>query len=80
MCPGAPGAGRGRSGSAKVLWPSPPYVVPIRLNRVSFSEIGMGWPLQNAQPAGAKFPANILISPMKGWAMSVSSVLVGKMP
>ena len=52
-----------RSGSAKVAWPSPPYVVPIRLKSVSFSEIASSAPSQNAHPAGAKLPPNIRISP-----------------
>src|SRR5215210_3511187 len=39
-------------------------------NRVSFSEMGSNWPSQNIQPAGAKFPANILISPTYGCAMT----------
>jgi len=30
---------------------------------VSFSEIASSWPSQNIHPAGAKLPANILISP-----------------
>src|SRR4051812_17385833 len=59
-----------RSGSANVSWPSPPYVVPISVNSTSFSEIGMSCPWQSAQPAGAKLPANILISPTYGCAMS----------
>ena len=29
-----------RSGSANVVWPSPPYVVPMSVKSVSFSEIG----------------------------------------
>src|ERR1044072_5118168 len=37
---------------------------------VSFSEIGKSWPSQNIQPAGAKLPANILISPTYGCAMT----------
>ncbi len=56
-----------RLGSAKVLCPSPPYVVPMRLNSVSYSEIGSSWPSQNIQPAGAKLPANMRISPTYGW-------------
>src|SRR5881409_3888989 len=59
-----------RSGRAKVLCPSPPYVVPIRLNSVSYSEIGSSWPSQNIHPAGAKLPANIRISPTYGCAIS----------
>src|SRR3954465_16069598 len=43
----------------------------MRLNRVSFSAIGSSWPLQNAQPAGAKLPPNIRISPTYGEDMSV---------
>jgi hypothetical protein len=35
-------------------------------NSVSFSEIGRSCPSQNIQPAGAKFPANIRISPTYG--------------
>src|SRR3954452_12496857 len=60
-----------RSGRPKVSWPSPPYVVPIRLNSTSFSEIGMSCPAHIAQPAGAKLPANILISATYGCAMAV---------
>src|SRR5262249_12803462 len=61
-----------RFGRAKVFWPSPPYVVPISWNSVSFSEIGIRAPLQNAQPAGAKLPANIRISPTNGPDISAS--------
>src|SRR5216684_246863 len=43
----------------------------MRLNSVSFSEIGMSAPLQNAHPTGAKFPANILISPINGLDMKL---------
>src|SRR3954462_4464664 len=60
-----------RFGSAKVDCPSPPYVVPMRLNSVSFSEIDSSCPSQNAQPAGAKLPPNIRISPTYGEPMSV---------
>src|SRR3954451_18003076 len=63
-----------RSGSPKVLSPSPPYVVPISWNRVSFSEIGSNCPSQNIQPAGAKLPPNIRISPTYGCAMAASLV------
>jgi len=38
-------------------------VVPISWKSVSFSEIDSSWPSQNIQPTGAKFPANIRISP-----------------
>src|SRR5947207_15969358 len=55
-----------RLGKANVVCPSPPYVVPIRLKSASFWSIGIIAPLQNAHPTGAKFPANILISPING--------------
>src|SRR6266404_4034561 len=58
-----------RLGRANVDCPSPPYVVPINWNSVSFSEIGSSWPERSIQPAGAKFPANILISPTYGCAI-----------
>src|SRR4051812_10041782 len=60
-----------RFGRPKVDWPSPPYVVPISVKSVSFSAIGTSWPSQNAQPAGAKLPPNIRISPTYGEPMSV---------
>src|SRR5436305_6001650 len=53
-------------GRAKVFWPSPPYVVPIRVNSVSFWEMGINWPWHMAQPAGAKLPPNMRISPTNG--------------
>src|SRR3954465_12372721 len=37
-------------------------------NNVSFSEIGSSCPSQNIQPAGAKLPANMRISPTYGCA------------
>jgi hypothetical protein len=36
---------------------------------VSFSEIGINDPSQKAQPAGAKLPPNIRISPINGLDM-----------
>src|SRR4051794_3578146 len=47
---------------------------------VSFSEMGSNWPSQNIQPAGAKLPANILISPTYGCANSFSLVLARENP
>src|SRR5215472_13532137 len=64
-----------RLGRLKVVCPSPPYVVPIKVNKVSFSEIGSVCPWQSAHPAGAKLPANILISPTYGVPMLVVSSL-----
>src|SRR5919201_2184601 len=64
-----------RSGRLKVVWPSPPYVVPISTKRVSFSAIDIVDPSQNAQPFGGKFPPNIRISPTYGCATATSSVL-----
>src|SRR5580693_3364321 len=55
-----------RSGRPKVVFPSPPYVVPIRVYSASYSLIGISWPLHIAQPTGAKFQPPILISPMYG--------------
>src|SRR5215203_3589291 len=45
---------------------------------VSFSEIGRSWPSQNIQPAGAKVPANMRISPTYGCAMLRLSAVRGK--
>ena len=56
----------GRFGSPIVVWPLPPYVVPISENRAVFCEIGRSCPLQKAQSRGAKFPANIRLSAMNG--------------
>jgi len=50
------------------------------LNRASFSEIGINAPLQNAHPTGAKLPANIRISPMKGLDMVSSAPSRGVEP
>src|SRR4029079_10659263 len=41
----------------------------MRLNSVSYSLIGNSWPSQNIHPAGAKFPANMRISPTYGCAI-----------
>src|SRR5919205_757948 len=38
----------------------------MSVKSTSFSLMGMVWPLQKAQPAGAKLPPNILISPTYG--------------
>src|SRR6185503_1116416 len=43
-------------------------------NSVSFSEIGSNCPSQNIQPAGAKLPANMRISPTYGCAIIFSLV------
>jgi hypothetical protein len=47
----------------------------MSVNSASFSEMGRSWPSQNIQPAGAKLPPNILISPMYGSGMVVSFLL-----
>ena len=60
-----------RSGRPKVVCPFPPYVVPSRANNAEFCEIAISWPLQNAQPAGAKVPPNIRISPRNGLDIGV---------
>jgi hypothetical protein len=41
-----------RSGSAKVVCPLPPYIVPNSENSAWFWLIGRNWPLANAQPLG----------------------------
>ena len=43
-----------RSGSAKVVWPLPPYMVPSSENSAWFWLIGRNCPLHWAQPLGAK--------------------------
>jgi len=53
-------------GSCVVVRPSPPKVVPMREKSAVFCEMGRSWPSQKAQPRGAKLPAKILISAMKG--------------
>src|SRR4051812_30413348 len=66
-----------RFGRLNVSSPSPPYVVPINWNSTSFSEIGSVCPSQNIHPFGAKFPANMRISPTYG-AMVSPLVLRGE--
>lgn len=41
-----------RFGRAKVSWPFPPNVVPIRLKRVSYSSIGNSVPTHGNHPSG----------------------------
>ena len=67
-----------RSGRAKVFWAIPRHVVPIKLKRASFSEMGTNAPLQNAHPAGAKSPPRIRISPMNGLDILNRSYSVSK--
>jgi len=57
------------SGRPNVVRPSPPYVSPRIENRAVFCEIARSWPLQNAQPRGAKLPPNIIIWPINGSKM-----------
>src|SRR4051794_39459769 len=61
-------------GSAKLVWPLPPYIVPSSENSAWFWLIARSWPLHNAQPLGGKLNETILISPMNGSAISVSLV------
>src|SRR5579864_4264462 len=65
-----------RLGSAKLLFPSPPYMVPSSEKRAVFWLMGMSWPLHSAQPVGAKFPAKILISATNGFDMAIFSPLL----
>lgn len=55
-----------KSGSANVVWPSPPYVVPSRAKRAWFWLIASNWPLHSAQPCGLKLKPTIMICPMYG--------------
>jgi hypothetical protein len=50
------------SGSAKVDFPSPPYMVPSKENKAVFCEIGISWPSQCAHPVGAKLNGKMRIS------------------
>src|SRR5580704_131114 len=43
--------------------------------RVSFCEMSMGWPLQNAHSAGANWKPKARISPTYGWDMKASPQL-----
>jgi hypothetical protein len=67
------GAEPWRFGKANVLLPSPPNVVPSNENSAVFWLMGSSWPLQRAQPKGAKFPAKILISAKNGFDIERSS-------
>ena len=55
-----------KSGSPKVVLPSPPYVVPRIENSAEFDAIDKSCPSQKAQPLGAKFPPNIMICAING--------------
>src|ERR1700733_66252 len=63
-----------RFGSANVVRPSPPYVVPSSAKSGWFWLIGRVWPLHSAHPLGAKLNDMILISLKKGVPISVSSL------
>src|SRR5690348_13590022 len=62
-----------RLGSAKVVRPSPPYVVPSSENSAWFWLMGRSCPLHIAQPLGAKLNDTILISPRNGVAAMVAT-------
>lgn len=55
-----------RSGSAKVVRPSPPYIVPRREKRAGFWLIGKRLPSQIAQPRGAKLKPKTQSCPING--------------
>src|SRR6266852_5778142 len=59
-----------RLGSAKVVCPLPPYMVPSSENSAVFCEIDRSWPLHRAQPRGAKPKPNGWICPRNGCVMS----------
>src|SRR5947209_8680012 len=65
-CPAPMGARLRRSGSANVVWPLPPYVVPSNENRAVFWAMGRICPLQSAQPRGAKLPAKMAMDARNG--------------
>jgi hypothetical protein len=65
-----------KSGSAKVVWPLPPKVLPSNENKAVFWLMGKICPLQSAHPTGAKFPANILISASIGFIKTVFVLVV----
>ena len=67
-------------GSAKLLLPSPPYVVPRSEKSAVFCEIGRSWPSQNAQPFGAKLNGKMRISATKGSHVWSPQVWLGKIP
>jgi hypothetical protein len=69
-----------KSGSAKVVCPSPPYMVPSRENRAWFWLIGSIWPAATAQPFGAKFPAKAITSPRICCPSGTPPSRDGKMP
>src|SRR5262249_7011309 len=60
-------------GGADVGCPLPPYMVPSREKSAVFWEMDISWPLHSAHPVGAKFPANMRISPIKGSDIAHSS-------
>jgi hypothetical protein len=49
-----------------VVCPFPPNEVPKIENNALYCEMERSCPLQSAHPEGAKFPPNILISPING--------------
>src|SRR5215468_2877732 len=53
-------------GNAKVVFPSPPYLVPNSENRAVFTLIGSSWPLSVDQPFGQKLKAKVSTSPRNG--------------
>src|ERR687887_2628740 len=73
--PGCMGARPWRSGSAKLLLPLPPYVVPSRENNAVFCDRGRSCPSHHAHPLGAKLNGKILISATKG---SATTRLLGR--
>src|SRR5689334_8962486 len=59
-------------GSAKLVCPFPPYVVPSSEKRAWFWLMGKSWPLQRAQPLGGKLKLTIFISLRNGSDISLS--------
>src|SRR5437773_941484 len=63
-----------KSGRPKFTRPSPPKVVPSKLNKAWFWLIGKSCPLHSAHPLGAKPKLKILISERNGSAIVFYSI------
>ena len=61
-------------GSAKVVLPSPPAIVPSTLKRCWFSAMGSVCPLHSSQPSGAAAPSKRAASPTIGRARTSSGI------
>src|SRR4029453_11966525 len=71
-----------KSGSAKVLVPLPPYMLPSKANNAVFCMICRVCPSASAEPPGEKLPAKVRIEPsgMPPGSPCGSELLAGKIP